>query len=266
MLLFMSCCLTACSSTRSLNRRGVPRIRTYHIHDAQIPSEFNDYTIAFISDLHYKSTLQQRGLNKLAGQIVKMSPDLLLLGGDYREGDGSIAELFSTLGRIEAPDGIMGVLGNNDYEVGYEEIVEEAERNKIRLLEDRCDMVLRGNARIWIAGVKDPFARNLPLPPDRMLPQEDFVLLLVHTPDYVERVELLNTDLALAGHTHGGQVTLLGMYAPVLPSRYGQRFRTGRCRSSHGVPMIVTNGIGTSQRNIRLFAPAEIVRLVLHPR
>lgn len=31
--------------------------------------------------------------------------------------------------------------------------------------------------------------------------------MLTHTPDYVEDVDISNTDLALAGHTHGGQVS-----------------------------------------------------------
>jgi len=35
-------------------------------------------------------------------------------------------------------------------------------------------------------------------------------LLLVHTPDYIEDVSVANTDLALAGHTHGGQVRVFG--------------------------------------------------------
>ena len=91
--------------------------------------------------------------------------------------------------------------------------------------------------------------------PTLALSPDDFVILLMHTPDYAEDVAITNTDLVLAGHTHGGQVTLFGLYAPILPSHYGQRFRGGLKRNSQGIPMIITNGLGTSNKNIRMFAP-----------
>lgn len=96
------------------------------------------------------------------------------------------------------------------------------------------------------------------------LSPDDFVILLTHTPDYAEDVPITNTDLVLAGHTHGGQVTLFGLYAPIIPSHYGKRFRTGLKYNSHHIPMIITNGIGTSNKNIRLFAPSEVVMIILH--
>ena len=102
------------------------------------------------------------------------------------------------------------------------------------------------------------------LSPTLGLSPDDFVILLTHTPDYAEDVPVTNSDLILAGHTHGGQVTLFGLYAPIVPSHYGQRFLSGLKYNSKNIPMIVTNGIGTSQKAIRMFAPAEVVMIVLH--
>jgi predicted MPP superfamily phosphohydrolase len=90
-----------------------------------------------------------------------------------------------------------------------------------------------------------------------------FTILLTHTPDYVEDADVSGVDLALAGHTHGGQVTLFGLYAPITASKYGMRFRTGLRRSSHGVPIIISSGLGTSRRNIRFCAPTDIVVVTL---
>jgi predicted MPP superfamily phosphohydrolase len=84
-----------------------------------------------------------------------------------------------------------------------------------------------------------------------------------HTPDYAEQVPIPNSDLVLAGHTHGGQVTLFGLYAPVVPSAYGQRFRSGLRHTTAGIPVIITNGIGTSRKSVRLFAPSEVVLIRL---
>ncbi len=75
---------------------------------------------------------------------------------------------------------------------------------------------------------------------------------------------ITNSDLVLAGHTHGGQVTLFGLYAPIVPSHYGQRFLSGLKYNSDHIPLIITNGIGTSRKAIRFFAPSEVVIIVLH--
>lgn len=260
---FLSLC--ACSSVHHLNRKGVARIKTYHIYHKDIPQAFDRYTIAFVSDLHYKSILQEEGLKNVVVQISKMNPDLLLLGGDYKEGVDNINELFEYIGKIKTTDGIIGVLGNNDYEEGYHQILSAAKLHKIEILEDQCDTIVRKDAQIIIVGVKNPFDHHhRSTTPDASLQSDDYIVLLTHTPDYVEWAKPPFTDLALAGHTHGGQVTLFGLYAPYIPSQYGQRFRTGKCKTSGQIPVIVTNGIGTSRKNIRLFAPTEIVRLVLH--
>ena len=120
------------------------------------------------------------------------------------------------------------------------------------------------NQQIIIAGVRNPFdlGQNGKSPTLALSPR-DFVIMLVHTPDYVEDVSVANTDLALAGHTHGGQVRVFGI-APVLNSNYGTRFLTGLAYNSAKIPLIVTNGIGTSQLPIRIGAPAEVIMITLH--
>ncbi|HEX2957049.1 MAG TPA: metallophosphoesterase, partial [Chitinispirillaceae bacterium] len=55
-----------------------------------------------------------------------------------------------------------------------------------------------------------------------------------------------------------GQVTLFGLYAPKVPSRYGQRFRTGKF-SFNSIQVIVSNGIGTVLLPIRFFARPQIL-------
>ena len=100
--------------------------------------------------------------------------------------------------------------------------------------------------------------------PSQHFPADDFILLLTHTPDYAEDTDVSNANLVLAGHTHGGQVSLFKKYSPVKHSIYGNRFLTGRKENSAGVPIIITNGLGTSRMNVRLFTPREVVLVVLH--
>ena len=186
------------------------------------------------------------------------------MGGDYQEGCEHVPELFAALAKVKTPMGTYGVMGNNDYERCHEDIVREMKRYGMHVLEHKVDTLRRNGQQILIAGVRNPFdLKQNGKSPTLGLAPEDFVILLVHTPDYIEDVSVANTDLALAGHTHGGQVRIFG-YAPIIPSHYGSRFLTGLKYNTAKVPMIVTNGIGTSNRNIRIGAPSEIVIITLY--
>lgn len=264
-LLICEIFLVSCSTTKNLSRRGAQHVNKYDFYHKDIPEAFDGFRIAFISDLHYKSALQEKGLMQLVRQLQTINPDLMLMGGDYQEGCQYVTELFDRLAEVQPKYGIAGVMGNNDYERCHEEIVAEMQKHGMRVLEHTCDTIIKDRQQIIIAGVRNPFdLKHNGISPSLTLKPEDFVILLTHTPDYVEDVDVSNTDLALAGHTHGGQVTLMGLYAPVVPSHYGRRFLKGEKKSSAGIPVIIINGIGTSSKKLRMFAPSEIVVIELH--
>lgn len=245
--------------------KGVSRIKTYDFTHRDVPAAFEGFRIAFVSDLHYKSLLKEEGLNDLVRLLIDQHADVLLIGGDFHEGCQYVPPVMAALARVKTPMGTYAVLGNNDYEACYEDIVKEMKHYGMHLLEHKVDTLKRGKEQILIAGIRNPFdlAQNGTSPTLDLSP-EDFVILMTHTPDYAEDVPVTNSDLILAGHTHGGQVTLFGLYAPIVPSHYGQRFLTGLKYNSKYQPMIITNGIGTSQKAVRMFAPAEVVMIVLH--
>ena len=202
-------------------------LHQYDFTHRDVPEAFEGFRIAFVSDLHYKSLLKEQGLNNLVRLLIAQKADVLLMGGDYQEGCEYVEPLFAALSRVKTPMGTYGVMGNNDYERCHDEIVRTMKHYGMRVLE------------------------------------HEVVILLVHTPDYIEDVSVANTDLALAGHTHGGQVRVFGV-APVLNSHYGNRFLTGLAYNTAKIPLIITNGIGTSQLPIRIGAPAEVVMITLH--
>ncbi|MDO4165091.1 MAG: metallophosphoesterase [Bacteroides sp.] len=245
--------------------KGVSRIRQYDFTHRDVPAAFDGCRIAFVSDIHYKSLLKEQGLKDLSRLLIDQKVDALLLGGDFHEGCQYVPPVMAAMGRVNPPLGIYAVLGNNDYDACYDDIVREMERNNIHLLEHKVDTLKRGGSQILVAGVRNPFRlKENGKSPTLGLSPDDFVILLVHTPDYAEDVPVTNSDLVLAGHTHGGQMTLFGRYAPVINSHYGQRFVSGLAYNSKHIPVITTNGIGTSKVAIRMFAPSEIMIIVLH--
>ena len=88
------------------------------------------------------------------------------------------------------------------------------------------------------------------------------ILLLAHEPDIFPMVPA-RIALTLSGHTHGGQVRVLG-YSPVVPSDYGNRYAYGHVAEA-GCHLVVSGGIGPGQLPVRLGVPPEIVLVDVAP-
>ena len=261
--------ILALSSCTPLRYAGVGRVRDYHIESTEVPEPFDGYRIAFASDFHLKSRFKERQLRGTVKALQALAPDVLMLGGDYQEGCEYVEPLLAELAQVRTTDGTYAVMGNNDYERCTELIRRAMQHYGIHLLEHEVDTIRRGEQHIVVWGA-NPYAGRYPtaMANSKMLASDtinkgDFVILLTHTPDYIEEPEAAVADVALAGHTHGGQVTLFGIYAPITASRYGMRYRTGMRRSPSGVPIVISNGLGTSRYPIRLFAPTDIVVVTL---
>lgn len=249
-------------SCATLSRyQGVGRIRRYEICDRRLPHEFDSFTIAFLSDTHYPSKFTRKRLGNALRALCDLSPDALFLGGDYLHSDVYADELFTALGSITTPYGKYAVLGNHDIKYA-EKLQHDMSLNGIKLLVDEADTLRTGSAQIYICGVQN-YEESSDVTWLQQYADSAFTMLIVHTPDYVQDAKVENLSLALSGHTHGGQVTFFGLYAPVTNSRYGKRFLSGLNFTDKGVPVITSNGLGTSRRKIRFCAPSDIIFVTL---
>ena len=252
------------SSCATLSPNGVGRVKRYTFAEESVPKELDEYKIAFISDLHYPSLFNNKRLGKLVHRLQKESPDILLLGGDYVTDSDSIDVLFKSLSAAMPRWNTFAVLGNHDKR--NEELIRQAMgKYGIYLLDGVavCTEFLDIGGGYTVAGPYDSFANDT-LFAQYMECVEDsgFVIFVSHTPDFVER-HSITADLAFAGHTHGGQVSLLGLYTPVKNTRYGRRFLRGMNRTTNGTALITTNGVGTSRRKVRFCVSSEIVVVTL---
>ena len=249
------------ASCASLSGSGVGRLKRYEIKSERLPAQFNGCTIAFISDVHYPSKFNRKRLAKVMRKLRTLEPQMLLLGGDYVTSNSFIDELFDSIASIKTNYGTYAVLGNHEF--SRAELIKEAMRSRgISLLGDEAHAITNEKT-IYIAGVANPFkVDSLTVSPTETVADSCFTILLVHTPDYAQTVGA-RADVVLSGHTHGGQVSLFGLYTPVKNSRYGSRFLRGLNKTDDAVPVITTNGIGTSRRKVRFCVPSEIVIVTL---
>ncbi len=247
------------------------RVKEYTFTDPDLPAAFDGTRIVLLTDIHRGPFFSQARVAALVERVNALEPDLLVLGGDYVFTDTGYAQsCFAELKNLRAPLGCFAVLGNHDYEeyggdIGDPSPVIEAIAGAgITLLREDGVWIEHEGTRIRIGGVSD-YTEDFPVlaPTLEGTSEDDFVLLVSHNPDFAETLPAGAVDLVLAGHTHGGQVTFFGLWAPYLPSEYGQKYRTGVV-ATENTTVIVSNGIGTSTiLPIRLFARPQIVVITL---
>jgi len=259
----------------SLETRWV-KITNVTIESHDIPISFDGKRIVFVSDIHHGAALSRERVTKLVQRINNLHPDIIILGGDYssRE-DKYIIPVFDELRNLKSKYGIFGVMGNHDYFVNGDLTINMMKRNGINLCDNKSYWVKINRDSIKIGGVDDPSGAVQVLDSTIYdVHPKDFCILIAHQPNYVKTINTDLVDLTLSGHTHGGQVTFFGLWAPILPSdnglwasltfsREGQKYCYGLYQRNATMQSYITSGIGTRFPHFRFFRRPEIAVLEL---
>jgi uncharacterized protein len=250
-------------SCATVPRAGVDGIRRIDVYPDNLPQNLDGYRLAFVSDIHFRNNFSAERLGRLVDAINAESPACVVLGGDFTLGAGEIREFARLTGRLAAPGGVYAVSGNHDFYNGQAATCAALRAQGIVVLDESAVRLPGG---ITLAGIND--FRDIYPDTDRLKSfikdGSAFTILACHDPDYAEETDISDFDLILCGHTHGGQITLFG-WAPVLPSAYGQKYRTGTIMKD-GSEVIVSNGAGYGGNllRFRLFAPSDFLLITLH--
>jgi predicted MPP superfamily phosphohydrolase len=227
--------------------------------------------IAVLTDLHVGSPFN--GIDKLR-RVVDLTnaaqPDLVCILGDLviqgvRGGTFVPPEqIAGELKRLQATSGVFGVLGNHDVWLDRDRVANALAGNGVRLVENRAERIETRAGPVWVTGVSDLWTTK----PDLSAALADLsvdsapAILLTHNPDIFPDVPA-RVALTLAGHTHGGQVRFPFIGAPIIPSRFGQRFAAGHIVEG-GRHLYVATGVGTSILPVRFrVAPAVALLTVV---
>jgi len=235
-------------------------VKRVEIVDEDIPQAFVGKKIAFLTDIHYGPYFTDKEVERLVKKTNQLEPDIIILGGDYTDPNlHLVSPVFEKLKNLKAKYGIYAVLGNHDYWKEGNFTTHAIKDAGITLLDNKSEWVEIDGERIKIGGIEDMWYGE---PNYRATVQdvkrEDFVILVSHNPDFAEKIISKKVDLMLGGHHHGGQGTIFGLYAPVIYSKYGQKYRYGWVEKDD-MKIFVSKGIGTIGTPIRFFAMPEIV-------
>jgi uncharacterized protein len=277
-----------------------------------LPKEFENYKIGFLTDIHLGPSMPYEFIEYTIAKLLDSRIDLLLLGGDYvwtpeslfsemiypkrnpdfiRQSHFETVELvFQALTKlmssVKIPDGIYGVFGNHDRRWNLHACEQTFAGSSITLLINTYASITRGTAKLILYGVDD-YMTGIPEPMKFIDERESVRILLSHNPDFAadtlpleaiskERMERGYFDLALCGHTHGGQIKLPLVGPPVYNIR-DLRFKEGQVILSNGThdtlstslkprtlatehfkTIYTSRGIGTVELPWRFNCPPEV--------
>ncbi len=233
-------------------------VREYRVVNEMLPSSFHGLKIVHFSDLHYNSTFDENDLKLLVKKVNQLKPDLIVFTGDLTDQNTVITEndlkvLVEQMNQMNASLGLYAIRGNHDYETSHFDIV--FTKTKFKILDNNYDLIYsKGTVPIFITGFGSMLQEDVNIEQAFSLPNssEFFTIGLIHEPDLITEI-LTNypVQLALAGHSHNGQVRLPGIgaiYSVKGASKYPNEFyKVG------DTDLFVSGGLGTSKYKLRFW-------------
>ena len=223
--------------------------------------------IGVITDIHIGGLhVPAKRVQTLVKNMNALEPDFILLPGDFISGhdpsenrsnkfNRKIAEGITYFEGLEAPG--FATIGNHDTWWN---------QSKVRALLEKADVTVLENEaylldQICLVGLADyqtsePDRTSFDVCPSNLPP-----LVFTHSPQAYESFRG-DTVLAVAGHTHGGQVNLPFYGRRVNSTSLGPEHSYGFSKLG-GVDVFVSAGVGTSILPVRFRAPPEIVVITL---
>jgi predicted MPP superfamily phosphohydrolase len=220
-----------------------------------------------LSDIHLSPFLSESEFARVIDASNELRPDIALVTGDLISCRADpLDACLRQLSRLKAPAGTLGCMGNHEHYAAAEDYTaREGARLGLRFLRQEQSTVQFGEALINLAGVdyqpvndKPAYLRGA----EKLVRPGVLNILLSHNPDVFPVAARKGFDLTLAGHTHGGQVTVEILEQTLNVARFATPFVSGYYQNG-GRSLYVTRGIGTIGLPARIGAPPEITVLRL---
>ena len=246
--------------------------------------------VAALADLHIcEPWMPLDRVRQIVDQTNSLDADLVVMLGDFvgsesvAWGHYDFAQWAEILSQLKAPLGRHAVLGNHDWWIdraaqarghGPNAVAAALATAGVPVHENDAVRLEKDGEAFWLCGLGDQWAfygdRDRRARPGTFgyrgvddlagtlakVTDDAPVLMMVHEPDVFDKMPA-RVSLTMAGHTHGGQVQMLG-YAPIIPSAFGRRFAYGHIQEADR-HLIVSGGIGCSGLPVRFGRPPEIV-------
>ncbi|HYW31270.1 MAG TPA: metallophosphoesterase [Gemmatimonas sp.] len=233
-------------------------LRQTEIRSAHSLGDATALRIGFASDFHAGPLTPSRLIDQAIGALAAANPDIVLLGGDFVSFRVEYVDrVCARLASLAPPLGVFAVLGNHDLWTNASTVAAALERAGVHMLTNRAVRLPAPWNGVELLGLDDHQSGDPQLPAD-MTSDSCARVVLMHAPSGM--LDLGDTPfvLALAGHTHGGQLATSSGKPIVLPAGALSRTYHRGCYDipQHGT-LLVSCGVGMSGLPFRWNVPAE---------
>lgn len=238
-------------------------VREYKVESSSLPQSFHGFKVVHFSDLHYLTTINKKEVDKVVDKINKLKPDLVVFTGDLIDSkkeptEQELNNLIKSLNKIEVTTGMYAIKGNHDYNNDYfEKVFNETE---FKILDNTYELIYyKGNTPILLIGVGSILENDCDIDQAFSFSEMDnlYTISLIHEPDIIDNIKnKYQVDLALAGHSHNGQIRLPGIGA-LLTIEEGKKYPNEKYIIDNTL-LYVSGGLGTSMYEFRFFTRPSI--------
>lgn len=239
----------------------------FHVREVDIPfrglaPDLDGLRLLQLSDIHLSAFLSEKQLARVIDASNHLRADLALITGDLISVPADpLDACIRQLARLKTSAGVFGCMGNHERFARAERHAELAgARAGIAFLRGSARPLRFGNSVLNLAGVdyqtlhdRASYLRGA----ERLVRPGALNVLMSHNPDVFPVAARQGYDLVLAGHTHGGQISVEILDQNITPARFLTPYVYGLFRSGSSAEY-VSRGIGTIGIPARIGAPPEI--------
>lgn len=234
---------------------------------ANLPTPFEGYKIALLTDTHIGPTFHKQDLQRMVDGINSARPDLVAIVGDIADGmPEDLIEDMKPLKLLRAKDGIIYVTGNHEYYWSADSWMNTLRNIGAKVLFNSSFVIRREAAALAFGGVPDVQGERF-FPDHKINLEKTFGgvphnadtlwILLAHQPKVIKQAIAAGVDLQLSGHTHGGQFFPWTWVVKLVQKHSAGLYFEG------DTALFVSRGAGAWGPPLRLGVPAEVPILTL---
>lgn len=239
-----------------------------HTNHVELGSKEKDeqLKIVQVSDIQVSEAYGSGRMDKIVERVNAENPDIVVFTGDLFDNYAKYShesEIIQKLGEMKASLGKFAVWGNHDYGGGasrvYNTVMTQA---GFKVLKNYGEtLTLKNSKRVFIGGLDDSLLGHPSVDQTLAYRQTyDYSILLTHEPDVADKFVGTNSQLVLAGHSHGGQIWI--PFKPIT-NTLAQKYVRGLYTLSDGTKLYVNTGLGTTSIHARFNVVPEVTSFTI---
>ncbi|MEG1531258.1 metallophosphoesterase [Lactococcus garvieae] len=241
-----------------------------HVNHVELgkKNERTPLNVVQISDLQVSEYYETNRLDKVIEKVNAQKPDILLFTGDlfdnYSKYPEQRAPMIEKLKAFKANIGKYAVWGNHDYGGGAVRVYEDVmSAGGFTVLRNQGEtLTLSDGRQVFLGGLDDSLLGN-PSVSDTLAYRQnyDYAITMTHEPDVADAFIGTDTQLVLAGHSHGGQV-----WIPFYPIKnvLAEKYTRGLYQLDAITQLYVNTGIGTTSIHARFAVIPEVTQFTIY--